>query len=61
MKNTLKLAFGILCLVVLASCEPKKTASEQETAPAADTTSTEVAAPDTTQVEAPADTAATTH
>jgi hypothetical protein len=61
MKNTLKFAFGILCLVVLASCEPKKTASEQETTPAADTTSTEVAEPDTTQVEAPADTAATTH
>jgi hypothetical protein len=60
MKNTLKFAFGILCLVVLASCEPKKAASEQETTPAADTTSTEVAAPDTTQVEAPADTTATT-
>jgi hypothetical protein len=59
MKNTLKFAFGILCLVVLASCEPKKTASEQETTPA-DTTSTEVAEPDTTQVEAPADTTATT-
>ena len=60
MKNTLKFAFGILCLVVLASCEPKKTASEQETTPAVDTTSTEVAEPDTTQVEAPADTTATT-
>ncbi|SKC85915.1 hypothetical protein [Ohtaekwangia koreensis] len=60
MKNTIKLAFGVLCVIALASCEPKKTTNEaQETAPAADTT--EVAQPDTTQVETPADTAAAAH
>ena len=55
----MKFAFGILCLIALASCEPKKTANEgqETTAPVEDSAAVAQPEPDTTQVETPADTA----